>query len=729
MRTDSTSFTNFSDKFDSPIAGRLGQIGLLAVLFATLGLMLIPLTPSLVDAMLIGNLVASLTLLVLGVSISNPLVLFSFPSLILVTTLLRLGLNISSTRLILSTGEAGQIIHSFGNIVTGGNLFIGVVIFAVLLVVQFLVVAKGSERVAEVAARFTLDALPGKQMSIDADLRAGLISNSEAKKKRAELITESKFYGAMDGAMKFIKGESVAVLAITAINVIGGFLVGMISHDLPFRDALNIYTTLTIGESLSAQLPAFLVTVAAGLLVTRVHVSGEEHSLGEEIGRQIFNEPKPFYAVAVISAVLAFFPGFPKVLFFSVTIALTALGVFIQKQREATERQQNSLHHIKVSDKDGLERLGRTYPLLLELSPILYARFLTDSRWQDCFNHLYPKLRLHLSRKTGVPFPELKIETNEALPPHRYVIKIFEIPVEQGFLAPEHGLIRNPNHEAHALLIDHGKSAKTIHGTPVLLFEMNRENILRSRGMNLSAPEEILLRHLAMALKKHAKEFIGIQEVRNSLSHLEEDHAELVREVVPRLISVNKLAEVIKRLVDENIPVNDFRLILETLSICQPDVKDPVALTEEVRIGLKRVINHIHSRGGAKLPAFLLDPELEKEIIDGIRRSGSECYLALDPARLRAISAAAVKFFADHDLKARDAVILTTIEIRRFVRKIIESDLIETAVLSYQELEANLIIDTRDTISLNNKKEPHDPLPTSGHFPANHNQFTKRHFG
>lgn len=712
-----------------PAAGHLGQIGLLAALFITLGLMLVPLTPALVDMMLIVNLMASLMLLILGVSISDPLALFSFPSLILVTTLLRLGLNISSTRLILSTGEAGSIIHSFGHIVTGGNLFVGIVIFTILLIVQFLVVAKGSERVAEVAARFTLDALPGKQMSIDADLRAGLISNSEAQKKRAELITESKFYGAMDGAMKFIKGESIAVLAITAINVIGGFLVGMLSQNLSFEDAARIYTTLTIGESLSAQLPAFLITVAAGFLVTRVHAAGEEHSLGEEIGQQIFNQSKPFYSIAMISIVLAFFPGFPKPLFFAVAVILLGLGLFIQKQHKNGEQEKESLHHIKVDDKDGLGRLGCTYPLLLELSPTLYAHFLADPRWQDCFYHLYPKLRLHLSRKTGVPFPELKIETNEAFPPHHYAIKIFEIPVDQGFLAPKHGLIRNPNNKVNSGLIGHGKSAATIHGTPVLLFEMNQKNALRDRGLNLIAPEEVLLRHLALTLKNHAKEFIGIQEVRNILSHLEEDHAELVREVVPRLISVNKLTEVIKRLVDENIPVNNFRLILETLSVCQPDTKDPVTLTEEIRIGLKRVINHLHARGGTKLPAFLLDPELENEIASGIRRSGSECYLVLDPTRLRVISTAVVNAFANHGLRASDAVILTTIETRRFVRKIIENDLTETAVLSYQELEANLIIDTQDTISLNNRKETHDSQPLARHSQANHNQFTKCHLG
>lgn len=703
MTGAATTNAKIVSRLGSPILGQLGQMGLIVTLFAVLGLMLVPLTPSFIDAMLIINLSLSFLVLILGISVSEPLVLFSFPSLILITTLLRLGISVSSTRLILSSGTAGQIIASFGHVVTGGNLFVGIVIFAVLLVVQFLVVAKGSERVAEVAARFTLDALPGKQMSIDADLRAGLLSNTEARQKRAELLTESKFYGAMDGAMKFIKGESIAVLAITVINVIGGFLVGTISQGLPFADALQHYTTLTIGEALAAQLPAFLVTVAAGFLVTRVPEAGENLSLGEEIGRQVFSQSKPFCAVASLSALLAFFPGFPTAHFFIVAAIFTALAAYIQRQRQIQTRQKDSLNRIVVHDDDGFNGLGKTHPLLLVLSPVLYARFLTDSRWQECFHHLYPKLRHTLTRKTGVPYPELKIETDDALPPHRYVIKIFEIPVDEGFLAPEHGLIRNPMNNPE--LLSGGQNANTVHGTPVVLFEKSREETLRANGFAIQMPEEILIKHLARTLKKHAKEFIGIQEVRNILSHLEDDHPELVREVVPRLITVNKLTDVVKRLVDEGVPVNDFRLILETLSGASPDAKDPVALTEEVRMGLKRVINHVYSRKNGKLPAFLLDPELENEIAEGIRRSGSECYLALQPERLREIALTFANTFSTHGLSSHDAVILTNVTIRRFVRKIIENDLTNTAVLSYQELEANLVIDNKDVISLNNRKE------------------------
>lgn len=679
-----------------------GQVILIGVIVAVLALMIIPMPTMMLDFLLALNIVGALTILMVSISITEPMKLSSFPTLLLICTLFRLGLNVSSTRLILSQGEAGQIIKTFGNFVTGGNLLVGVVIFIVLLIIQFLVVAKGSERVAEVAARFTLDALPGKQMSIDADLRAGLITSEIAAQKRKDLIKESRLYGSMDGAMKFVKGDTIAGFVITFINILGGWIIGVCQRGLDISFAAKQYTVLTVGDGLVAQIPALLISLSAGFIVTRVTDPDSDNTLGGEIGKQIFVQPVALLIVSAMSFVLAFVPGFPSALFFLISVGLgTFCMVLIWRSRkDAQELDSINQHRLEIGSES--TDLGHASPLLLELGKDMYEKLLQDDRWRVCLNELFPKLKSHLSHRMGIPFPDLKISVNEDMPPEEYIIKIYEIPVDEGFLSPEYCVVRDYDHSLLELeLKETEKTAQTVHGTPVMLLQLERQHELRQKGIKVLSPEEMLLLHLARTLKKYASEFVGIQEVRDILNHVELRHPELMREVIPRMLTVHKLTDIIKRLVEESIPVKDFRLILETLSGTNPENKSPVDLTELVRMGLRRVISHRHVNAQNSLSCFLLDPEIEEEISQHIQKNGNESFLTLPPDKLETISRAIGLTYKSHRVAENEVVILTQVELRRYVRKIIESDLPDVAVLSFQELDPKIIIDQRDTISTN----------------------------
>ncbi|HLD45188.1 MAG TPA: FHIPEP family type III secretion protein, partial [bacterium] len=348
--------------------------------------------------------------------------------------------------------------------------------------------------------------------------------------------------------------------------------------------------------------------------------------------------------------------------------------------------------------------LGYAVPLLLELSPKLYNDFLHDDRWRRCFNHLYPRLRQELTQRLGIPLPELKIAVNEELLQDRYVIKIYEIPVDEGFLSPEHCLVQKndqlPNWDT--LMSEHeAKETNTVHGSKVMLIENRHQQNLGLNGIRAFSPEEVLLKHIARVVVKQASDFVGVQEVKDVLSHVERRHPDLVREVIPRMLTVQKLTEVIKRLVDEGVSVKDFRLLLETLTVVRPEDKSAVDLTELVRMGLKRQITHRYTNRSGMLSCFGLDPEIEEEVAKHIKKTGQDCFLTLPPNRIEAITRAARLAYRSHRASPKKVVVLTNPEIRRYVRKMLELELPDVSVLSYQEIEPTILIDQKDTISLN----------------------------
>jgi type III secretion protein V len=674
---------------------------LLIIISFVLILMILPLGPALLDALLAFNLIGALTILMMAISIGHPLKLTSFPTLLLVTTLFRLGLNISSTRMILAHGQAGKIIQTFGVFVSHGNTAVGLVIFLILTIVQFIVIAKGAERVAEVAARFTLDALPGKQMSIDADLRAGIISQDQALRQRENLQQESKLYGAMDGAMKFVKGDAIAGLLITVINLIGGLFSGIVQQGLELEKAIRTYSLLTIGDGLVSQIPALLLSIAAGFIITRVSSEKNTTSLGTDISSELLAKPEVLFKVALLSFLIGLIPGFPFWLFMTIALVISALAVWLihKTNREATKLQPVSSYMIHP-DTQTTHFLGQAIPLVMEVAPELYSLFVTDPKWTHCLGILYPKLKWHLTNQLGVVFPDLKLTVNEGLAnSFRYRILIYEVPVDTGLLTPQQCTYIGAYNQNENLPQAPDHLSETVHGTPISLWNIQMKNKLSQNGILTFGPDEMLLRHLGKVLKRHSGDFIGIQEVRDLLNRVEMCHPELVSEVVPKMMSIQKLTEITKRLVEEGVPIKDFRLILQTLSASQPETKDPVTLTEQVRIGLKRTITFMHMQHNQELGVLTLNGDIEDEIRSAIQQNGSECYLALPPERLNTLIDSFRNTIDRSIIQQKRVVVLTHLDIRRYVRKIIENDFEDLEVLSFQELDPKALINVVATIN------------------------------
>jgi len=658
--------------------------------------MILPLSPQALDLGLLISLAIAITLLVQSFFIQSSLKLISFPSLILITTIFRLGLNIASTRLILTEAQAGSIISTLGELVTQGSYVVGLITFIILTIIQFIIITKGAERVAEVAARFTLDALPGKQMSIDADLRSGMISQIEAKKQREDLHREAKFYGSMDGAMKFIKGDAIACLIILAINLVGGILTGVFSKNLGVLDSIKIFSLLSIGDGLISQLTAILVALTAAFLITRVNDDRLQTSLGSDLAHQLFTEANTYFIVSLIIFVLGCLPSLPGILFFIISAVFFVIGITIYTKKKTLKANSTGIHNLFIQNEGLNGNLSHVAPLHIEISSGLANHMSQSQEWHHCFFDLYPKMRSYYTRRFGIEFPQLKISINPLIKDEfKYAVHIFDNAIDTGIIHAAHHSIVNPNLQSQ--YIKHcEKLTSTTHGTPIALIKSQDKQELSDDIANMYSPQELFIRHIAKILKKHAADFIDIQQTRHILNSTEADYPELVREVVPRMISLQKLTEILARLVEEGIPIKDMRLILQTLAHNYPDNKDTVYLTEQVRIGLKKTLSSLYVVNN-RLKTFQLAPELEDEIRSSIQKNGSECYIALDPSRADYLVTKINENITK--AKAHGATIITQIDIRRYVKKLIEHVIPETAVISFQELEAGILIDSLGIIN------------------------------
>lgn len=657
---------------------RYSHLLLIATMGSVLVILILPVPSGFLDFFLAINLVGTLAILLVAISVHHPMKITTFPTILLIATLFRLGLNISSTRLILTEASAGHIIQTFGEFATGGNLLVGILVFAILTLIQFIVIAKGAERIAEVAARFSLDAMPGKQMSIDADLRAGQITQAEARAQRESLHKESKLYGAMDGAMKFVKGDAIAGICITFINILGGLAAGVFQQGYSLSQSLSVYSKLTIGDGLVNQIPALLMAMTAGFIVTRVADEKNETSLGADIGLQVLSQPKALIGASVLAFLIGFIPGFPLILFTVISLALGGLGAAIIFNIRKKLSAPPMIDSFRLSDDPG----GGIHesPFVLSVSEELHRVFRSDPRWQIFFGSIYPKLRQFMTQQMGVPFPELHYQIKTTLKgSFRYDLEIHGTPVEQGILHPSHCAILGDIGEAATT------QAHTAHGTKLNFWKVEETKELVKKGLQPYQPEEMLLRHLARTLKRHAAEFLDLQEMRNLLNMAEAHYPDLVLEVVPKMMTIQKLTEVAKRLVEEGIPLKNLRGILQILASSQPETKDVVSLTEQVRVGLRRSITASFARD-QKLIAWTLAGEIEDEIRASIQKEGGECYLALPPDRVENL----LKSFSVMDPSHK--VILTSIDIRRYIRKMIEVTHPDVHVLSYQELDPRVTI-------------------------------------
>ncbi len=620
----------------------VADIGLAVLVVSVVAMMIVPLPTWLLDILLATNLSLSVAILLVVLYVPDALAIATFPTVLLLTTLFRLALNVSSARLILLQADAGEVIKAFGSFVVRGNYVVGAVVFLILTIIQFVVIAKGGERVAEVGARFVLDAMPGKQMAIDAELRSGTIDGNEARRRRRALARESQFYGSMDGAMKFVKGDVIASLIITVINILGGLAIGVAQKGLPVVVALKRYGLLTIGDGLVSQIPALILSTAAGVLVTRTASEEPDTPLGEELGRQLFGTPKALMVAAVFIALLAIVPGLPTAPF----VILAGALFFVARARTKSLAQEERRAEEPAAAQPTTQKRGPTFTPIVtpwsvdvseDLAPIL------DDGDKPGLRAALLTLRETIFAELGVPLPAPRVRAMVGLPSRHVLVALHEVPAKL-FALP-----------------------KDLEDDDVVPF---------------------VSRAAAELLRNRAADFLGMAETQRLLDELEQFSPAVVRNVVPKPVSLQLLADILRRLVEEHVGVRDLRAILEALATVGAQDKDPLNLTEYVRAQFRRAITYRLTRGAAHLAVITLDPMIEDTVRRAVTRTPNGAFLTLPPAAARDVIASIRRAVGEAKAADGDAqtVLLTQPDIRRFVRKLIDVEMPEVHVVSFAEL-------------------------------------------
>ena len=668
-------------------------IGLLLVI----GTLFMPLPPVAVSILILINIAVSMTVLVTSLFINSPVQLTSYPSILLLTTIFRLTLSVSVTRNILSHGEPGSVVEALGNVTAQGNLITGAVVFIIILVVQFLVVSKGSERVAEVAARFTLDAMPGKQMAIDADLRSGLITQEQARISRIELQKESQLHGAMDGAMKFVKGDVICTIIIALVNIVAGLAAGVMMHGLTFSEAANKYTIATFGDGLAAVISSLLITLSAGIVVTRVSSSDELSNVGADISAQLFTSPKPLFITGGIMMLLT-----PLNLLFAPVgagVAGLAYVLFRRQNRVDAEGAEGSVGSAAAVDADDLQ-MSFTVPMALvvsrELTPLIDKNTVGGAAFRDEI----PQLRKALYYDLGVMVPFCYVGGDAPLAPNEYYIAIKEVPVGTGSLRANCVYVNDSAENIRVFGIEGENVSNPADLRPGAWIPAEQRHIAETAGLKVWEPAEVMTLHLSRVMRRYAHDFLGIQEAQGYLDFVARGMPKLVEEVVGKVVTIHQFTDVLQRLVQEGISVRDTKSILDALSEWGRIEKDPVMLTEHIRASMRRYISFRYAAGSDTLFVYLLDPEIEDVIRGAIRRTSNGSFLSLDPTIAHDILTAIRREIADQPPTAQQPVIVTDMELRRFVRKMVELEFQNLAVLSYQELTPELNIQPIGRISM-----------------------------
>lgn len=664
-------------------------------IMAVILMIVIPVPPPLIDLLITFNLTAAVVILMVSLYLPSAIHLSMFPAMLLVTTLFRLGVSIATTRQILLHAYAGEIIQAFGEFVVGGDYVVGLVIFLIITIVQFIVVIKGAERVAEVAARFRLDAMPGKQMAIDADLRAGILDSNSARDKRALIQKESELYGAMDGAMKFVKGDVIAGIIIAFINIVGGLIIGVTIHKMTLSQSAHVYTLLSIGDGLVNQIPSLLIALTAGLVTTRVSSEKKDANLGREITAQILREPRAIYLAAIATFGLGLFKGFPIWTFSILALALAggATAVLFKQKREKAEAIAGGMVGAIETDVEGHTVVGGgvddfilTLPVILELGGALSRQVTKVAKGEPrLVEELIPRMRQALYQDLGIRYPGVHVRTDSpALATDEYAIFLNEVPVVRGKI-PLGNLLTNELEENLRRYNLPFISYKNATGLPALWVNEKYEEIMTKAGIKFWKALEVVILHLSYFFRQNGQEFVGIQEVRAMMEFMESSYPDLVKEVT-RLIPLQKLTEIYRRLIQEQISIKDLRTIMEALSEWAQTEKDTVLLTEYVRASLKRYITNKYAQGQASLAVYLLDPEIEELIRGAIKQTSAGSYLALDPDSVNMILKSMRTVITPTPPGGQPPVMLTAIDVRRFARKLIETEFPDLAVVSYQEI-------------------------------------------
>lgn len=672
-------------------ARKSSDVVLAVAMGAVLGALIIPLPPWLLDLGLAINLAAAVALLVAALYARDALKVTSFPTLLLFTTLFRLALNVSSTRLALAEGHAGEVIQAFGEFVVRGDYVVGAVIFAILTLVQFLVVAKGAERVAEVSARFTLDAMPGKQMSIDADLRAGAIDQTQARRRRRDLERESQMFGAMDGAMKFVKGDVIAGLVIVAVNLLGGICIGILQNGMTLADAAATYALIAIGDGLVSQIPSLCIAVAAGLVVTRVASEKEDDSLGAEIGSQLFGEAKALWVVAALCVALAAMPGMPHLTFLGLGAAMGTLAYSLARVKAAATEEDASGDRADGKAEAGVAAQGEpgappesavapvgVAPLTVDLAPDLTP--LAKEQGGAFVHQVLNRMRDEVFYELGVRVPGMRVRTDAAyLPAGTYRILIDEVPAGMGQVMPGALYALAQPEELAFLELKAEPVVDPSTGKPISRVSAEARARLEMAQVPLRSAGELIAEHLRSVIRARVAGFLGIQEVQGLLDGLEAQAPTLVKESLQK-VPLPLLTEVLRKLVEEQVSIRNMRAILEAL-VAPTTEGDATALAERCRQALYRYLSHKFAPSGP-LFAYLVDPDIEETL-----RSAGPRGPAPAPERVAEILEG-VKRIAT----GGQTVLLTAPDVRRTLRKLCEGTFPDVAVLTYGELDMNLQI-------------------------------------
>lgn len=698
---------------------RYADIMLALVVVMVMALLIVPMPTFLIDLLITANISIALIMLLVSLYITEVLKLSAFPTILLVATLFRLGLNVATARLILLNADAGEVIYSFGEFSVQGNFVVGIVIFLLLMLVNMLVVAKGSERVAEVAARFTLDAMPGKQMSIDADLRNGTIDLDEARKKRRNLERESQLFGSMDGAMKFVKGDVIAGLIIFALNIIAGIIIGITQKGMTAEEAVHTYTILSIGDGLVSVIPALLMSVCAGFIVTRVASDQQDTNLGQDVVNQVFEQPKAFGIASFFIILIGQIPGLPRIPFTVLGVVIGAIAYTLHRQsngkqlpaghasgstmleardKKLEKEKRSAVDKARAQEGQSAKMMPVVTPITLEVAPDLVP--LVDDT-SNFLGELIPMMRDGLFYELGVRYPGVRVRGNDgSMNAGQYMIMLNEVPSTTGQIDQNKAMVNDTPDRLRLLGIEATRAQNPANGVACAWIPIEKQEIANQAGLTTWDPASFMILHLSAILRRNAHDFLGIQEVQNMLDQLEQAFPALVKEVIPKSVSIFQLTEICRRLVEEEISVRDLRGILQALAEWGPVEHDSVMLTEYVRSALKRYISHKYAGNNPTLVVYLLDPQIEETVRSSIQHTSSGSYLALEPEITQEILNSVRQEIGNLPPSAQNPVILTTQEIRRYFRKLCELEFPHLAVLSYQELSPELNIQPISRISL-----------------------------
>jgi flagellar biosynthesis protein FlhA len=659
-------------------------------------MMVIPLPTYMLDILLILNLSISVLILLITMNTKESLDFSIFPSLLLLTTLFRLSLNVSSTRSILANAEAGKVIEAFGNFVIGGNAVVGFIVFLILVIIQFIVITKGSERVAEVAARFTLDAMPGKQMSIDADLNTGMISEKDARMRRQKVEREADFYGSMDGASKFVKGDAIAGIIILIINVCGGFIIGMTMHGMSFAESISTFTLLSVGDGLVSQIPALLISTATGIMVTRAASDGD---LGDDLSEQMLRYPTLLYIVAGCIALLGVVT--PIGIFLTWGIAgLLAFGAYSMqksktKMEEAKENLETEQELEEVRKPENVFNLLREDPIEFEFGIGLIS--LADvSQGGDLLDRVV-SIRRQIAMDLGLVVPVIRIRDNIQLRSNQYSIKIKGNEVANGEILLDHFLMLNPGNEEHG--IDGIETTEPTFGLPALWVNEEMKDQAELFGYTVVDPSSVISTHLSETIRKYAHEILGREETKQLIDHVKESYPSLIEELVPQTMSVGDIQKVLQKLLKENVSIRSLSAIFEALADYAVYTKNPEILTEYVRQALARQLTSQHAHNGV-IHAILVGAGVEKKLAESIQRTEQGDILAIDPDSSQKIIHSFTETIQQTSQMGVRPVILSSAGIRMYVRQLTDRNFTDIPILSYNELESNVDVQNVGVVNL-----------------------------